>query len=157
MENGYFLLKLGIFHCYVRLPEGYWITPFLTFCFFSRFSIWKSHSKNYHGWWGQLGSLTVPTAGVRLKLKDSESAFVFGGDLFDRGPGDLRLARELIDLKKKLGEIRWYDEIELFFFQIQNWNQFNEYFTLVMHPKTHWSEGKSELWEFVPRLYKKQS
>eukprot|EP00434_Breviolum_minutum_P030974 symbB.v1.2.027393.t2/scaffold2682.1/size73113/3 len=36
-----------------------------------------------------------------LKLKDSESAFVFGGDLFDRGPGDLRLARELIDLKKK--------------------------------------------------------
>ena len=40
---------------------------------------------------------------MRLKLKDAESAFVFGGDLFDRGPGDLRLARELIDLKKKLG------------------------------------------------------
>ena len=44
-----------------------------------------------------------PLNGVRLKLKDAESAFVFGGDLFDRGPGDLRLARELIDLKKKLG------------------------------------------------------
>ena len=42
--------------------------------------------------------------GARLKLKDAESAFVFGGDLFDRGPGDLRLARELIDLKKKLGK-----------------------------------------------------
>lgn len=37
-----------------------------------------------------------------LKLKDPEkSAFVFGGDLFDRGPGDLRLAQELIELKRK--------------------------------------------------------
>jgi len=35
-----------------------------------------------------------------LQLAD-KSAFVFGGDLFDRGPGDIRLSRVLVDLKKK--------------------------------------------------------
>lgn len=35
-----------------------------------------------------------------LKLRE-KSAFVFGGDLFDRGNGDLRLARELLSLKER--------------------------------------------------------
>ena len=31
----------------------------------------------------------------------ANSAFVFGGDLFDKGPGDIRLAKLLLDLKKR--------------------------------------------------------
>ena len=45
------------------------------------------------------------TANFPMKIwqilrKDPASAFVFGGDLFDRGSGDLRLAEELIQLKR---------------------------------------------------------
>lgn len=47
------------------------------------------------------GSVLRRENGV-LTLKDEGAAFVFGGDIFDRGPGDLRLARELVNLKKKL-------------------------------------------------------
>ena len=36
----------------------------------------------------------------QILRKDPASAFVFGGDLFDRGSGDLRLAEELIQLKR---------------------------------------------------------
>lgn len=36
-----------------------------------------------------------------LDLRSPRAAFVFGGDLFDRGPGDLRLARDLVDLKRR--------------------------------------------------------
>ena len=36
-----------------------------------------------------------------LQLRSPTAAFVFGGDLFDRGPGDLQLARELVALKKR--------------------------------------------------------
>jgi len=36
-----------------------------------------------------------------LKLKSETSGFVFGGDLFDRGKGDLRVARDLLRLKKR--------------------------------------------------------
>ena len=36
-----------------------------------------------------------------LQLRSPNMAFVFGGDLFDRGPGDLQLARELVALKKR--------------------------------------------------------
>uniref|UniRef100_A0A7S4UK99 Calcineurin-like phosphoesterase domain-containing protein n=1 Tax=Alexandrium monilatum TaxID=311494 RepID=A0A7S4UK99_9DINO len=39
--------------------------------------------------------------GGQLELASDTSAFVFGGDLFDRGPGDLRLARALLDLKAR--------------------------------------------------------
>eukprot|EP00438_Fugacium_kawagutii_P011859 Skav236801 [mRNA] locus=scaffold1361:616717:617730:- [translate_table: standard] len=48
------------------------------------------------------GSVLRRENGV-LTLKDADAAFVFGGDIFDRGPGDLRLVRELVELKKKLG------------------------------------------------------
>ena len=42
--------------------------------------------------------------GLALRPK---SAFVFGGDLFDRGNGDLRLAQELLSLKERhLGKER---------------------------------------------------
>ncbi|CAJ1376934.1 unnamed protein product [Effrenium voratum] len=41
--------------------------------------------------------------GGPLRLGDSK-AFVFGGDLFDRGKGDLRLARELLKLKETYPE-----------------------------------------------------
>lgn len=51
------------------------------------------------------GSVLRRENGV-LTLKDEDAAFVFGGDIFDRGPGDLRLARELVNLKKKLGATR---------------------------------------------------
>mmetsp|Transcript_103272 Transcript_103272/g.182924 ORF Transcript_103272/g.182924 Transcript_103272/m.182924 type:complete len:594 (+) Transcript_103272:2-1783(+) len=36
-----------------------------------------------------------------LNLRTETAAFVFGGDLFDRGSGDLRLARELLGLKQR--------------------------------------------------------
>jgi hypothetical protein len=36
-----------------------------------------------------------------LMFKSKTSAFVFGGDLFDRGKGDLRIARQLLGLKKR--------------------------------------------------------
>mmetsp|Transcript_25531 Transcript_25531/g.31400 ORF Transcript_25531/g.31400 Transcript_25531/m.31400 type:complete len:83 (+) Transcript_25531:259-507(+) len=35
-----------------------------------------------------------------LKLSEN-GIFVFGGDIFDKGPGDIRIARLVINLKRK--------------------------------------------------------
>ena len=48
----------------------------------------------------------VPAAEIlpqRLKLADG-FAFIFGGDLFDKGPGDIRLSVLLTDLKDRYNE-----------------------------------------------------
>ena len=37
----------------------------------------------------------------QLQLVDDDCSFVFGGDLVDKGPGDLRLCRQLVDLKRR--------------------------------------------------------
>ncbi|CAK9048913.1 unnamed protein product [Durusdinium trenchii] len=43
----------------------------------------------------------VGTGASSLQLCSDQAAFVFGGDLFDRGPGDLQLAKELVGLKQR--------------------------------------------------------
>jgi hypothetical protein len=38
---------------------------------------------------------------VRLDLKDDKCCFVYGGDAVDKGPGDIRMVRALVDLKHR--------------------------------------------------------
>jgi Calcineurin-like phosphoesterase len=38
---------------------------------------------------------------LRLELKHPDAYFVFGGDSVDKGPGDIRLVRALVDLKRR--------------------------------------------------------
>jgi hypothetical protein len=37
---------------------------------------------------------------TQLGLRDDRTFFVFGGDAFDKGPGDIRFARLMIDFKR---------------------------------------------------------
>ncbi len=36
-----------------------------------------------------------------LEFRDTSSMFVFGGDCFDKGRGDIRISRMLVDLKRR--------------------------------------------------------
>ena len=41
-----------------------------------------------------------PEGQLSFKRTEAEDRFVFGGDVFDKGTGDLRIARQLLDFKK---------------------------------------------------------
>ncbi len=45
--------------------------------------------------------LALDAASGRLELRDKGAHFVYGGDCFDKGAGDARLARALVDLKRR--------------------------------------------------------
>ena len=51
-----------------------------------------SHVLTIHSW---------DTKTLVLALKDEESYFVYGGDAVDKGPGDIRLVRALVALKRQ--------------------------------------------------------
>ena len=51
--------------------------------------------------WGGSGSGSGTRAGVHRPLELREGCgFVFGGDCFDKGPGDIRISRLLVELKQ---------------------------------------------------------
>ena len=49
----------------------------------------------------QLHEPQCASQSIRLDLVGSDPYFVFGGDAVDKGPGDIRLARALVDLKQR--------------------------------------------------------
>ncbi|GBG26422.1 Serine/threonine-protein phosphatase [Hondaea fermentalgiana] len=41
------------------------------------------------------------SSAVKLEFKDADASFVYGGDVCDHGPGDIRVSRALVDLKNR--------------------------------------------------------
>lgn len=73
---------------YVTDVEGNW-DYFLSF-------VERCQVLNAHKVW-ENGNITS----LHLSLKGDDSYFVFGGDAVDKGPGDIRLVRALVDLKRR--------------------------------------------------------
>lgn len=64
------------------------------------------HLSDIEGNWDYLKRWTARSAGIGLDenglyFKKPQQAFVFGGDLCDKGPGDLRVVKAFVDFQKK--------------------------------------------------------
>lgn len=82
---------------YVADVEGHW-DYFLEYVQRSNVLFWEEHEDHNNN----LSSSATNSFGItfkRLKLRPN-TYFVYGGDSVDKGPGDIRLCRALVDLKK---------------------------------------------------------
>jgi len=83
---------------YVADVEGHW-DYFLEYVQRSNVLYWEEHE----GHNTNISTTTTNNYGItfqRLKLRPN-THFVYGGDSVDKGPGDIRLCRALVDLKKQ--------------------------------------------------------
>lgn len=83
---------------YVADVEGHW-DYFLEYVQRSNVLFWEEHEDHNN----HLSSSTTNSLNVTfqtLKLRPN-THFIYGGDAVDKGPGDIRLCRALVDLKKK--------------------------------------------------------